>query len=177
MRLLEYLRPGLQSSPEVQDIQKGLQAAIDDLWGAADNCMAQLDVDSATWGLELWEKALGLFTEAEAPLESRRSRVKAKLRGQGTTTVESIRNVAASFANGEVEVKEFPAEYRIEIHFVGADGLPPNLNDLKAAIEEIIPAHLAVGYVSTLKTWGDVARMTWGDVANMTWEELRGGTL
>lgn len=177
MRLLDYLRPALRESPEVQAIQEGFQAAADGLWNAVDDCKAQLDVETATWGLSIWEEALGLPVEVERPMAFRRSRIKAKLRGQGTTTVAAIQNVAASFSNGEVEVTEVPKEYRIRVHFVDAIGLPPNLSDLKAAIAEIIPAHLGVGYESTIKTWNDVKHLTWGEAAGQSWEVLRGGTL
>ena len=179
MKLLDYLRPALRESPEVQAIQEGFQVVVDSLWNAVEDCMAQLDVETATWGLSIWEEALGLPVEVERPMAFRRSRIIAKLRGQGTTTVTAIQNVAASFSNGEVEVTEIPEEYRIRIHFVGAIGLPPNLADLKAAIAEIIPAHLGVGYESPLKTWDDIKAlsMTWDSAGAMTWEELRGGTL
>lgn len=177
MKLIEYPRQEVRASPEVQAILGGFQLGVDGVRKALADAAEQLDVQTATWGLALWEDALGLTTQAEKDTDYRRTRVLAKLRGPGTTTAEAIRNVAASFSGGAVEVVEVPAEYRIEVHFVDTVGLPPNLNDLKAAIEEIVPAHLAVGYVSTLKTWDDVSGMTWDSVAALTWEELRGGTL
>lgn len=120
---------------------------------------------------------MGIPVEADKSVEFRRNRVKAKLRGQGTTTVEAIHNIAASFSNGVVEVREIPGDYRVEIEFVGQVGLPPNLNDLKSAIAEVLPAHLEPWYISQLKTWGDVAAQTWDDVAGETWESLRGGSI
>lgn len=177
MKLLDYLRPGLKNSLDVQAIQAGLQVSNDAKWAALEDAKAQLDIETATWGLPIWERKYGLPVEVDRPLSFRRSRVKAKMRGLGTTTAESIQNVAASFSGGEVEVTEIPEEYRVAIHFVGAIGLPPNLADLKAAIGEIIPAHLAVDYISTLKTWNDVSHITWAAAGTMTWEEMRGGSL
>lgn len=174
MRLLEYLRPALQESKEVQGLQEGLQKAVDGLWDAVESCMDQLDVESATWGLRLWEGALGLPVEVERPLAFRRSRIIAKLRGQGTTTVQAIQNVAASFSNGEVEVTEIPEEYRIKVHFVGAAALPPNLGDLMTALSEVIPAHLALEYAAEIKTWGDVQDLVWSDGKELSWGWLRG---
>lgn len=174
MRLLDYLRPALRESPEVQAIQEGFQAAVDGLWNAVEGCMAQLDVETATWGLSIWEEALGLPVEVERPMAFRRSRIKAKLRGQGTTTVAAIQNVAASFSNGEVEVTEIPKEYRIKVHFVGAACLPPNLGDLMAAVRETIPAHLAVEYSAKIKLWRDVKDLNWNDVKEQNWGWLRG---
>lgn len=177
MKLIDYPRSALQRSAEVQAILEGFQVGVDGARRALSAAAEQLDLNTATWGLTYWEDALGLPVEVERPAEFRRSRIVAKLRGQGTTTAESIRNIAASFSNGTVEVTEIPTEYRIEVHFVDAVGLPPNLHDLKAAIAEIVPAHLAVGYVSTLKTWDNVKDRTWDGAQALTWEELRGGTM
>jgi len=177
MKLLEYLRPALQKSEEVQAILTGFQVALDALWDRVETGREQLNVENATWGLDYWESALGLSVEPERPAAFRRSRILARLRGQGTTTAESIRNVAASFSNGEVEVTEHPETYTVDVRFVEAVGLPPNLEDLKKAIAEVIPAHLAVRYISTIKTWDDVKNRTWGESAGMTWETLRGGSL
>lgn len=179
MRLIDYFRPALQESQEVKAIQDGIQAAVDKLWADVEDCTAQLNVETATWGLSIWEEALGLPVQVERPMAFRRSRIKAKRRGHGTIKVEVVQNVAASFANGDVEVIEIPEEYLVKIHFLNTVGLPPNLSDLKSAIDEIIPAHLVVAYESDMKTWDDVEAlsMTWTGAGTMTWEELRGGTL
>lgn len=102
------------------------------------------------------------------------SRITAKLLGQGTVTPALLRHVAASFTNGDVEIIERPEEYRFEVKFVSMAGIPPNMNDLKAAIEAIKPAHLVCGYLILYRTWGDVAAMTWGETALYTWEGLYG---
>lgn len=179
MRLMDYFRPAFSKSQEIKAIQDGIQVAVDKMWADVEDCMAQLNVETATWGLSIWEEALGLQVQVERPMEFRRSRIKAKMRGNGTITVEVVQNIAASFANGDVEVIEIPEEYLVKIHFLNTVGLPPNLSDLKNAIEEIIPAHLEVGYESTLKTWDDVRdlSMTWAGAGAMTWEVLRGGTV
>lgn len=175
MRLLEYLRPELQQSPEVRAILEAWQQGVDRAGAAVNDALAQMDVNTATWGLDLWEEALGIPVEAEKELAYRRTRVVAKLRGVGTTTAETIRNVAASFSYGEVEVAELPSEYRVTVRFVGMLGLPPNLDDLKAAIGEVIPAHLEIVYITDLKVWNDVKDKTWGEMSTLTWEQMRGG--
>ncbi len=177
MRLLDYLRPALRESPEVRAILAGLQGGLDRAWDMLEDARAQLDVSTATWAAALWEEALGLPTEVDRPLDFRRSRVTSKLRGAGTTTVEMLRNVAESFSQGKAEVEEHPERCTFTVHFVDALGLPPNLRDLKAAIEELKPAHLAVEYEAALKTWDDTAKTTWAGASAMTWEELRGGTV
>lgn len=50
----------------------------------------QFRVDTATWGLDIWEKIYGIETDLSLTYEERREIVKAKIRGQGTTTIANI---------------------------------------------------------------------------------------
>lgn len=177
MRLGEYL-PGIWAdSAEVLAIQDAIEPEVVGVWAARDGLMEQLNVATATWGLKAWERALGLDVDISKPVEYRRTRILSKLRGQGTTTVAMIRNVAESFSNGAVDVIEHPAEYRFEIKFVGTLGIPPNMDDLTAAIEEIKPAHLAYDYIIVFRTWAQAKDKTWGELASHTWGEVMEGKL
>ncbi len=177
MKLTEYLPEFWGRSAEVMALQRAMEPAVAAAWAARDGLLDQLNVGTATWGLESWERALGLEVDVSRPLEYRRSRVCSKLRGQGTTTVAMIRNVAESFSNGKVDVIEAPGEYRFDIKFTGTIGVPPNMDDLTAAIEEIKPAHLAYDYIILFRTWDMVAGMTWGEAGGYTWDQLREGAL
>ena len=105
--------------------------------------------------------------------EFRRSRVRAKLRGVGVTTVALIRDTAASFSNGAVEVTEQAAQYRIKIKFAGTIGIPPNLDDLTAALREIMPAHLGWDYIYVYNTWDAVKAHTWAEIKARTWAAVK----
>lgn len=177
MRLTEYLPDFWDKSAEVLAIQRAMEPSVAQAWADRDGLLAQLNVRTATWGLEQWEASLGLPVDVSKPLAHRRTRVISKLRGQGTTTVAMIKNVAESFSNGEVEVLEHPAQYRFDIKFVGTIGLPPNMDDLTAAIEDIKPAHLAYDYIIMYRTWGMLAGRTWGSLAGHTWAEAKGGNI
>ena len=85
--------------------------------------------------------------DAKATLRARRSRIKSKMRARGVTTIGIIKNIAESFLNdeGSVEVTEYNPEYRFLIKYVEILGLPPNIDGLKAAVDEIKPAHLDYG--------------------------------
>lgn len=109
--------------------------------------LKQFYVETATEeGLSRWEEFVGLSSYAGKPLDQRRSRIISKLRGMGAVTVALIQNVAESYVYGTVAVTDHPETYSFTIKFVDALGIPPNLQDLKDAIEEIKPAHLAVVY-------------------------------
>lgn len=60
--------------------------------------------------------------------------------------------------------------------FVDTMGTPPNIDDMKRAIEELKPAHMAVEYKYRYLVWDDLddKQMTWDelDAASLTWNEL-----
>lgn len=136
---------------------------------------AQCFVNTATWGLKYWEELLNIPVDLTKNIEYRRSTIIAKLRGQGTTTVKMIKNVAESFSNGEVEVIEDNKNYRFIIKFVGTKGVPPNMSDLENAIEEIKPAHLSYVFEYMFTLWKDLKEnyLSWDDVGYTTWEKIR----
>ena len=177
MSLTEMLPERLRLVPEIAAMEAALGEQVEAAGAALAEARAQLALDTAPWGLALWEKALGLSTEAGKDPEYRRSRCRSKLRGQGTTTIAMLQNVAESFSNGAVEIIEYPAESRFEVKFVGTIGVPPNMDDLTAAIEDIKPAHLAYKYIIRYRTWDMVGKMTWDEAGAYTWDQLKEGTL
>lgn len=161
-------------SPEFVDLQDALEPEALALWTAQGGLMDQLCVNTATWGLQYWEKTLGIPVEQGKDLEYRRSRIRSKLRGSGVTTVALIESVTESFANGDVAVTEYPQAYRLEIKFVGTIGIPPNLEDLTASLREILPAHLAWDYVMVYNTWDVTAQHTWDELRQRSWDDVKG---
>ena len=53
-----------------------------------------------------------------------------------------MKNVAASFVNGEIEIIEYASEYLFAVKFMSKQGVPYNLADIQKVIEDIKPAHL-----------------------------------
>lgn len=163
----------LIKSAEFTDWIEALEGIVEKIKEERDELFNQLNVDTATWGLELWEKEYGLETDITKTLSDRRSRIKSKMRGVGTTTKGLIKNIAESFSNGQVEVTEHNDEYYFEIEFVGKIGLPPNIPDLKAAIEEAKPAHLNVVYICKYRTHGNFTVYSHKQMKAYTHNELR----
>ncbi len=161
-----YVPRYLLTAPEYAAIIDSQGSEFDSLRDNIVSILEQFFIHTATWGLARWEEFLGLDSYAGKPDDQRRSRIISKLRGVGTVTVEMIKNVAESYANGTVEVEELPTEYSMVITFVDQHGIPPNYTDLQAAIAEIIPAHLAVSYLLRYLLWSEL------DAKNLTWDEL-----
>lgn len=118
------------------------------------------------------EEDVGLVPDASADIETRRSRVLSKLRGTGTVTKTMMKNVAASFVNGDIEIIEYPSEYCFAVKFTSKTGVPYNIADIQAMIEEIKPAHLAVEYIFTYRLWQDILDeiQIWTTAKNYSWE-------
>jgi uncharacterized protein YmfQ (DUF2313 family) len=171
--MLAYLPRYYETSRVMGSILQAQGTEIDKLGQALDETLAQFFVNTATWGLDTWEKELGLAGYAGKPDDQRRSRIISKLRGMGTTTVSLIKNVAESYVYSTVEVTSNTAQYGFAVKFIDTRGVPPNLDDLKAAIEEIKPAHLMVIYEFIYTSWGEVRNTTWATVKTGTWGDLK----
>lgn len=175
--LMAYLPESYDGSPETRTIQEAVQPELEALWEGRDSLLAQLDPNTATWGLDYWEQALGLATDQSKEMEYRRSRIVSKLRGSGTTTAALIKNVSESFTNGEVDVEEAYGEYTVRIRFVGRIGIPPNLEDLRDALKDIMPAHLAWEFVITYRLNQEIQAYTHGGLAVFQHQTIREGDL
>lgn len=118
------------------------------------------------------EEDVGLISDTSADIETRRGRVLSKLRGTGTVTKTMMKNVAASFVNGDIEIIEYPSEYCFTVKFTSKTGVPYNIYDIQAMIEEIKPAHLAVEYIFTYRLWQDILDeiQIWTTAKNYSWE-------
>lgn len=146
---------------------------LDSLWASISGILDQCFVDKATWGLKFWEEFLGIPVDETKETDFRRGVVKSKIRGVGTVTVKLMQTVAQSYDNGEINIIENPGEYNFTVKFTGIKGIPPNLDDLKKAIEEIKPAHLQVQYTFKYNMWEYVKTLTWQQVKENTWENLK----
>ena len=161
----------------MRDLLQAEESVMQELRDNVSSQEQQLVIATSTWGLGRHDKILGLPTDSESAMADRRSRIIAKLAGQGTVTKKLIQHVASSFTNGQVAVEEQPEAYRFDIRFLSSIGVPPNLDDLSAALEEIKPAHLAYDYIILYRTWGELEEKTWGELESRTWDEILGGEL
>lgn len=144
--LFSYLPTYYEASRVMQADLDAKGRELDDLYLALDDTLAQFFVRSATWALERWEVELGISIDLAKPLEQRRSVVESKLRGSGEFSGRLIKNVAEAYNGGKVDVTFQPSEWGFTVKFIDTIGIPPNLEDLKKAIEDIKPAHLSVEY-------------------------------
>lgn len=146
IEMLSYLPGYYEHSRVIQADMHAKGTELDALYQALNETLDQFFVRTATWGLRHWEEELGISVEESKPLEQRRSMVESKLRGAGKFTGRLVKKVAESYHGGAVDVSFQPDRWSFTVKFVDTVGIPPNLDDLKAVLEDIKPAHLAVEY-------------------------------
>lgn len=131
-------------SPQDAELQRVLERMFTQAETDKDFTLEQLFPSTASgWGLALWEAAYGLQREPGQTEEQRRACVLAKIKRVGPSTPELIRSIAQCFSPYPVVLTEFPAEYRFELRYRGALWPVERTDELRAAVNERKPAHLA----------------------------------
>lgn len=165
-KALSYMPPYYESSRVVQDLFQAEGEELDDWRDTLNQTLDQTFVRTASWALDEWEEELGLSPAPAQPDSERQSRIVSKLRGTGTATIRVVKEVAESYDNGAIEVSENYPAYTITIHFVDTTGIPPNVEDLKAAVRDVVPAHLSLEFVYNYLTFDELENL------NLTFDQL-----
>ncbi|MEK3827406.1 putative phage tail protein [Paenibacillus sp. FSL K6-1558] len=173
--LFSYLPQYYETSRVMQADMQAKGTEIDLLYQALNETLEQFFVRTATWGLDFWEQELGIETDRLKPVEQRRAVVESKLRGAGKFSGRQVSNVAEAYAGGKVDVTFQPEAWSFTVSFVDKYGLPPNLDDLKAVIEDIKPAHMTVEYRLRYLTIAEVESMTLSEIEQIRQDKLAGG--
>lgn len=175
-RMTSYLPGYYQSSRVMRALVQGQGGELDRLRQALEETFAQFFVGTATWSLKDWEAELGLPVAPAQPEGERRDKIRSRLRGMGACTIKLVKQVAESYDNGVVEPIEDHAGYTVIIKFVDTRGVPPNIDDLKAAVRAIVPAHLKLQYEYAYFLWSDLDTQGWTwdqlDALSLSWDEL-----
>jgi len=174
-RIMESVPDYYSTSAGYKAIVKAQADEYDTLEAQKDDLERQGNPYTATWGLKYMEEALGITVNENDSVEARRSRVIAKRRSPGNFSAALVKGIAESFSNGEVAVRVDVSKYIVTITFIGAKGVPENLQDLQAQLENVVHAHMEIQYEYTYMTWDDLdrAQITWDqmDDLNKTWDE------
>ena len=171
MSLINKL-PSFYDNHITKPIQDSFTVEANSINDEVENTLNQFYVDSATFGLDKWEKMLGI-SKNNFDTQTRRENIKAKMRSRGTTSVEVIKNICEAYSNGEVDVIVNHSDYSFVIKFVGSIGVPKAFVELDKTIEEIKPAHLAHSYKFNYNTHSNISNYTHEQLANYTHTEIR----
>ena len=130
--------------PNTGAILNALDRTGERFLAAVEDHLQQMDINPATWALPRWEARPGITPGAGAEYEARRGTIMARMRGSGAATPELVRTVADSWKNGAVAVSE--TAFSVILTFVGAFGIPEDINGLVRAVRAVIPADMLIEY-------------------------------
>lgn len=172
--LMKYLPSYYEKSEIMKAIQDAYSTEFGYVYFFLEDFLNQfLTPETATWGLSFWEEQLGLKTDISKSYEERREIIMSRLRGIGTIGRDVIKHAAGVFSGGEVEIIEYPSEYRFVVKFVGIRGVPKNMASFIEMIEDLKPAHLVYSFEYTFTWWDLLKELTWAQAGTMTWNQLR----
>jgi uncharacterized protein YmfQ (DUF2313 family) len=149
--------------PDYYQISRVMRAIAEKRGLEFDNCRGMLEAIlrqfyvalTDEWGLELWEKELNLPLGDSETKAERQQRVISKLRAHGTATIKKVKTLAESYDLGLIDIAEDYSKYTV-IRFIDTTGVPSNLEDLKAIVREVIPAHLELQYKFNYFIWDEL---------------------
>lgn len=175
-RILSYLPEYLKGGENLKKIIGSYSVENDKLYLYIKEVFEQAFAKTATWGLSIWEKELGLAEDNNLTEAERRERIISRIRGTGTATIDIIKSVAESYDKGSIDVITDYPEYELIIKFIDTTGVPSNIEDMKLALRKVVPAHLAIEYFFNYFTWDnwDSKNETWDqfDTLDLSWDRL-----
>jgi len=137
-------------------VGKAIQGAYDKeleiLRNVKQDTFSQFFVDTATWGLDHWEKMLCIKTNSKLTYKTRRSNIKAKLRGRGTTTIQVLKSVCEAYVKSDTTVTEHAKEFYFTLDFIVNNTDYNTLLELDKFIKQIKPCHLYHKFNMTLES-------------------------
>ena len=143
--LAELIPERLRKIPELMAVIRAEEPEAQAAYDATVDFLAQLNVDTATWGLDLWEFEYGIQTDASKSLDARRTALKAKMRGAATTTAEQIRRIVNAYTgNDSCEVTEYPREYLVGVSYTLDLDKQDRVEACRKSLREALPAHLGL---------------------------------
>ncbi|WP_315168663.1 putative phage tail protein [Metaclostridioides mangenotii] len=137
-------------------VGKAIQGAYDKelelLRNVKQDTFNQFFVDTATWGLDHWEKMLCIKTNTKLNDKTRRSNIKAKMRGRGTTTIQVLKSICEAYVKSNTTVTEHAKEFYFTLDFIVNNTDYNTLLELDKFINQIKPCHLYHKFNMTLQS-------------------------
>ena len=169
-----YLPSFIVKGNIIKDIFESQQAEVDLLNNNIQDLINNLFVETATWSLVNWEKEYNIPIDLDDTLENRRSRILARMVSKGQPfTKETIEAIVNQFTNGSVEVIEHLENDYFTVKFVSTKGIPPKIQDVYDAINEVKASWLDIDYEFIFNTVNYLRKFTVAELRQYTVEELR----
>lgn len=144
--MIKYISPIYSNSKIEQAIYEAIGREFDSAEVYSGEVLLQLNPQTATWGVALWEKKLGLPTNSNESYDIRRKKVLAKLQSKYIINPERMAMILKNYTGADIEITENIEPYTFEVKLIGREGFPRSLEDLYKEVKRIKPSHLSVKY-------------------------------
>lgn len=172
--MLRYLPTYERKSETIKEVVKSYDREFRNTEQQLEVVERNQQIDTAIEALWIFERDLGIRNRVNLNYKQRREQIISRnIASFSQTTEEVIKQVAAAYSNGEVEINKTNVPGVYEIKFIGTRGIPDNLEGLKEAINVVVPAHLQFDYAFVFNPWDFLKDKTWGGVSTMNWNDLR----
>ena len=149
-KLMDWM-PDYYTGRNTKAIQEARDTELQKYEAAQKRTMGDMYPSTAE-DISLWEKEYRI-TPTSSDLDTRRQKVLAYIRGgNGAATREKILEVAAAFMEGGYpEIEEFADDFLIKITSVFEDSFKLDIEELRAALYDMVQAHVEVELITCLK--------------------------
>ena len=171
--LLAALPPVLQQIKELSAICDLEQPHFAEAWVKTQQVLdEQYPHICGEYGLQRWEKMLGIVPSADADLDDRRTAVLLMLNEQLPFTLARLRELLARVApEGGYEVELLPEEYLLRLRLDLAE--KDYLRVLRQVLERTLPANMLLELVLLFNSYGALAAYTHGQLAARQHKTIR----
>ncbi|OAB33862.1 putative phage tail protein [Paenibacillus glacialis] len=175
-RLREHLPDYYDEIVEMDVLTATEGVEFDRLYSDIETLLNESYPETSTMFLGRYERDLQIVVDKTKPADQRRSVIISKMRGSGKVSGSMIKNVAQAYDGGTVNVAVDMPHYTIVITFIDSLGIPPNIDDLKQALEDIKPAHMALEYKFRFLLIREIHNvMTLNQIQQITLSNFSGG--
>lgn len=171
LRQLHWL---IQKDPWVKSVMLAGGITLDQLaerilaiYNSAD--FSKLNMDQVLY----YERILGLEADENKTLADRRSAIQAAWNVAKKPSLSSIQSICDGWEKGGVIASYAPGT--LTLKFIGAVGIPANVEDLKDALERAVPAHLVIEYAYRYLLIKEVEAMTMSELESTPLSSFAGG--
>lgn len=141
-RMLSYVSPIYGDASVALWLFEAMGREFDRLADFAGEYRAQLVPQTATWGLDYWEREYGITRDDTLGIEKRRARVLNAIASRTPINPAALARIAsAAAANAEVEIEENTGKNKFTL-WVSALPFAVEQAKIEAAVDEAKPAHL-----------------------------------
>lgn len=154
--MIERLPYYYRESKVVKDFYRAVQRIIDKTNSDIETADKRLFIIT-TDDFALHENNVSLTASPDMDAETRRARVIARLQASRVLTVEALKELVSLYERSGVDVTELYNKYAFTLEFANREGVPENITEILAAIEEVKPAHLGIGLRFIRNSAGAVA--------------------